>query len=242
MPPGRTPPPVATPRARRWRRPQRPLGRPPLRRRGVPVRGPRDDRLGKAGGPVQHSRAREETQQGAAGAGPACPRASTVRFGWLLWRPVFLHCVGGGKRADALRRRSRARPCDLPLCRRGSLRIIAPIPQAAVSTRILRPLTLAAVPPPSAPARWRQELCACAALHDMVRGLGGDGRTAEVSLPPLRASRVQSSPLPSSAFPEPLAPGQPLRRYPHPSWRPVQTARSRARPGGAPLRRAGAGR
>jgi hypothetical protein len=41
--------------------------------------------------------------------------------------PVFRHCVGGGKRVDALRRRSRARPCDLPLCRRGALRIIAAI-------------------------------------------------------------------------------------------------------------------
>jgi hypothetical protein len=30
----------------------------------------------------------------------------------LLW-PFFRHCVGGGKRADTLRRRSRARPCDL---------------------------------------------------------------------------------------------------------------------------------
>jgi len=29
------------------------------------------------------------------------------------WPPFFRHCVGGGKRADALRRRSRARPCDL---------------------------------------------------------------------------------------------------------------------------------
>ena len=140
------------------------------------------------------------------GAGPGCSGACLI---WL-WRPVFRHCVGRGKRADALRRRSRARPCDLPWGRRGSLRSIAPIPQAAVSTRIRRHLTLAAVPPPSAPARWRQALCACAAPHDRVRGLVGDGRTAEASLPPLRASRVPSSPLPSSAFPEPLAPGQPL--------------------------------
>jgi len=44
-----------------------------------------------------------------------------------------------------------------PLCRRGSLRIIAAITQEAVITRILRHLKLAAVPSPIAPARSRQE-------------------------------------------------------------------------------------
>jgi len=44
-----------------------------------------------------------------------------------------------------------------PLCRRGSLRIIAAITHEAVITRILRHLKLAAVPPPIAPARARQE-------------------------------------------------------------------------------------
>ena len=44
-----------------------------------------------------------------------------------------------------------------PLCRRGSLRIIAAIAHEAVITRILRHLKLAAVPPPIAPARARQE-------------------------------------------------------------------------------------
>jgi hypothetical protein len=44
-----------------------------------------------------------------------------------------------------------------PLCRRGSLRIIAAITQASVITRILRHLKLASVPPPIAPARLRQQ-------------------------------------------------------------------------------------
>jgi Putative transposase len=43
-----------------------------------------------------------------------------------------------------------------PLCRRGTLRIIAVITQEAVITRILRHLQLASVPPPMAPARYRQ--------------------------------------------------------------------------------------
>jgi hypothetical protein len=45
-----------------------------------------------------------------------------------------------------------------PLCRRGSFRIIAAITHEAVITRILRHLKLAAVPPPIAPARARQEI------------------------------------------------------------------------------------
>jgi hypothetical protein len=51
----------------------------------------------------------------------------------------------------------RREPCDLPLCRRGVLRIIAAITHEAVSTRILWHLHLASVPPPIAPARARQE-------------------------------------------------------------------------------------
>jgi len=46
-----------------------------------------------------------------------------------------------------------------PLCRRGSLRIIAVITQESVITRILRHLQLASVPPPIAPARGRHEIC-----------------------------------------------------------------------------------
>jgi hypothetical protein len=56
------------------------------------------------------------------------------------------------------RRRSRARPCDLPFCRRGSLRIIAAITQKSVITCILHHLKLAFVPPPITPARCRQEI------------------------------------------------------------------------------------
>jgi hypothetical protein len=47
-----------------------------------------------------------------------------------------------------------------PLCRRGSLRIIAAMTQESVITRILRHLQLASVPPPIAPARCRQEIFA----------------------------------------------------------------------------------
>jgi hypothetical protein len=47
-----------------------------------------------------------------------------------------------------------------PLCRRGSLRLIAVITQESVITRILRHLRLASVPPPIAPARWHQEISA----------------------------------------------------------------------------------
>jgi len=43
-----------------------------------------------------------------------------------------------------------------PFCRRGTLRIIAVITQESVITRILRHLQLASVPPPIAPARYRQ--------------------------------------------------------------------------------------
>ena len=46
-----------------------------------------------------------------------------------------------------------------PLCHRGTLRMIAGIPQKSVITRILRHLQLASVPPPIAPARCRPEIC-----------------------------------------------------------------------------------
>src|SRR5215471_3380994 len=45
-----------------------------------------------------------------------------------------------------------------PFCRQGSPRIIAAITQAEVIRKILRHLQLASVPPPIAPARWRQEI------------------------------------------------------------------------------------
>jgi len=44
-----------------------------------------------------------------------------------------------------------------PFCQRGALRIIAAITQGAVIRKSLRPLKLAADPPPIAPARVRQE-------------------------------------------------------------------------------------
>ena len=50
----------------------------------------------------------------------------------------------------------RREPCDLPFCRRGSLRIIAAITQAEVIRQMLRHLKRAADPPPIAPARARQ--------------------------------------------------------------------------------------
>jgi hypothetical protein len=73
-------------------------------------------------------------QQGVDG---AASKTGTPYWPWarLLGRvfaldmaPVFRHCVGGGKRADTLRRHSRARPCDLH--------------QESVITRILRHLQL----------------------------------------------------------------------------------------------------
>jgi Putative transposase len=47
-----------------------------------------------------------------------------------------------------------------PFCQCGVLRLIAVITQESVSTRIVRHLQLAAVPPPIAPARARQEIYA----------------------------------------------------------------------------------
>jgi Putative transposase len=58
-----------------------------------------------------------------------------------------------------------------PFCRRGSRRVIAAITQASVITRLLRHLQLASIPPPLAPARWRQALFAFDYAHDIARGL-----------------------------------------------------------------------
>ena len=55
-----------------------------------------------------------------------------------------------------------------PLCRRGSLHIIAAITQESVITRILRHLKLASVPPPITPARCRQEIFAFDEAHASV--------------------------------------------------------------------------
>src|SRR5262249_33564221 len=73
-----------------------------------------------------------------------------------------------------------------PLCRRGSLHIIAVITQESVITRILRHLQLASVPPPMAPARVRQELCTFDEAHAPWCGLVSDVRVAAPSLALLR--------------------------------------------------------
>jgi hypothetical protein len=87
-----------------------------------------------------------------------------------------------------------------PFCRRGSLRIIAAITQESVMTRILRHCKLASVPPPIAPARLRQEICA---FDDAHASVGSEATCApQRCLLPLRAVQchVQSSP---PSFPEP---------------------------------------
>ncbi len=69
-----------------------------------------------------------------------------------------------------------------PFCRCDSLRIIAAITQESVITRILRHLKLASVPPPIAPARCRQEICAFDEARDPWRSPVGDVRAAAASL------------------------------------------------------------
>ena len=49
---------------------------------------------------------------------------------------------------------------NCPFCHRGALHIISAISQEEVTTRILRHLNLASVPPPIAPARRCQEIFA----------------------------------------------------------------------------------
>jgi hypothetical protein len=68
-----------------------------------------------------------------------------------------------------------------PLCRRGSLRLMAAITHEAVIPRLLRHGRLASVPLPLAPARARQATFdGVASAHDIARGLVGDVRAAEV--------------------------------------------------------------
>jgi hypothetical protein len=93
-----------------------------------------------------------------------------------------------------------------PLCRRGSLRLIAAIPQESVMTRILRHLQLASVPPPLAPARLRQEICVCDEAHASVG--------PEASCAPLR----RNVPLCSGEIPFEIVPSSlPQRVAPRPS-------------------------
>jgi len=129
-----------------------------------------------------------------------------------------------------------------PFCRRGALRSMAAITQEAVMTRLLRPLQLAAVPPPMAPARVRQATCDwVASAHDVARGLGGDVCAVEGGLrpeEPLKA-RGQSSPPCHNRPSRGLRPSTPAA-LPFPILpAPVQTALHRAR-GGAAGRSGGA--
>jgi len=103
------------------------------------------------------------------------PRVPRVRYGGclaphsplrgaLIPTPRQQGGDGGDARIESLRwswARLLKRVFDLdmamcPLCRRGSLRIIAAITQEAMVTRILRHLKLAPVPSPMAPARSHQ--------------------------------------------------------------------------------------
>jgi hypothetical protein len=109
---------------------------------------------------------------------PLCRRGSLrdcVGAGQLCC-PSLRDCVGAGQ-----------------LCC-PSLRILAAIPQESVITRILRHLKLASVPPPIAPARCRQAICAFDAAHASV---DSEVRCApQRCLSPLRAvqCRLKSSP------------------------------------------------
>jgi hypothetical protein len=135
------------------------------------------------------------------------------------------------------RRRSRARPGDLSLCRRGSLRIIAAITQESVSTRILRHLKLASLPPPIAPARCRQERFAFDS--STTRGGVSQATCAQqqgISSLCVLTSHVKSS-LPDRPSRGPRT-GQPLSPQPHAS---SATCPDRAVPRYALLRAAGAG-
>ena len=92
-----------------------------------------------------------------------------------------------------------------PFCRRGTLRLIAVITQESVITRILRHLQLASVPPPIAPAGYRQ---ACSVFDEADapwRRPIGDGRAE-----PVHARVPSSLPcLPPPAMPRPAPPEHP---------------------------------
>ena len=130
-------------------------------------------------------------------------------------------------------RRSRARPCDLPFCRRGSLRIIAVITQESVID-----------PHPASPSAGVRppSHCPCPLSPGDIRvrrsprqcGIVGDGRAATASLLPWRLDHIPFAIAPSEgpalqchlAFPSRAFPNQPSRGphpwepqlEPHPSW------------------------
>src|SRR5216683_1905125 len=110
-----------------------------------------------------------------------------------------------------------------PFCQRGALRIVAAITHEAVLTRILRHLTLVSVPPPSAPARSRQETFDwVASAHAIACGLVGDVRATEGCL-------VSGRHL--CAFDIPSPPACPAPRHP---WRspPLPPLAARVQPQG----------
>jgi hypothetical protein len=131
-----------------------------------------------------------------------------------------------------------------PCYRRGALRLMAATPQASVIPRSLQPLTLAAVPPPIAPARCRPKRCAVDCVHDRARSLGGAGRAVAGYFPPLRLCHPVGNALSPACYtgrPAALALGHPCGgSLPHPA-RPGYAALYRAVPCCAPLRRAAAG-
>ena len=92
-----------------------------------------------------------------------------------------------------------------PFCRRGTLRLIAVITQESVITRILRHLQLASVPPPIAPAGYRQACSVFDEADDPWRRPIGDGRAE-----PVHARVPSSLPcLPPPAMPRPAPPEHP---------------------------------
>jgi hypothetical protein len=127
----------------------------------------------------------------------------------------------------------RREPCDLPLCHRGSLRIIAAMTHESVMTRILRHLQLASVPPPIDPARYRQEIRAFDEAHASA---GSEAKCAprRCILPLCAVQCPASSNRPSRG----RRPGTSLGRPPHPS---CSTCPDRAVPHHASRRAAFAG-
>ena len=92
-----------------------------------------------------------------------------------------------------------------PFCRRGTLRLLAVITQESVITRILRHLQLASVPPPIAPAGYRQACSVFDEADDPWRRPIGDGRAE-----PVHARVPSSLPcLPPPAMPRPAPPEHP---------------------------------
>lgn len=94
-----------------------------------------------------------------------------------------------------------------PFCPRGSLRIMAAITQEVRMIRLRRHLQRAAVPPPIAPARLRQELGAFDEAHPSVAHRRGARRRSVMRSFAAVKSRLQSSPHP--VVPRPSPPGTP---------------------------------